>query len=138
MNAITHISETSTTTDRSSFITLGGVEYELLFTTYATKAISKRYGGLENLGNELEGSKDVDKSLDEIVWLISLLANQPIMIYNLWNDNKKQLLTEEMVSLLTTPSDLASYKDAIMTAMLKGTKREVISEEVETKNSEDE
>ena len=138
MNAITHISETSTTTDRSSFITLGGVEYELLFTTYATKAISKRYGGLENLGNELEGSKDVDKSLDEIVWLISLLANQPIMIYNLWNDNKKALLTEEMVSLLTTPSDLASYKDAIMTAMLKGTKREVISEEVETKNSEDE
>lgn len=138
MNAITHISDASMTTDRSSSITLGGVEYELLFTTYATKAISKRYGGLENLGNELEGSKDVDKSLDEIVWLISLLANQPIMIYNLWNDNKKQLLTEEMVSLLTTPSDLASYKDAIMTAMLKGTKREVISEEVETKNSEDE
>lgn len=138
MNAITHISDASMTTDRSSSITLGGVEYELLFTTYATKAISKRYGGLENLGNELEGSKDVDKSLDEIVWLISLLANQPIMIYNLWNDNKKALLTEEMVSLLTTPSDLASYKDAIMTAMLKGTKREVISEEVETKNSEDE
>ena len=138
MNAITHISDASMTTDRSSSITLGGVEYELLFTTYATKAISKRYGGLENLGNELEGSKDVDKSLDEIVWLISLLANQPIMIYNLWNDNKKALLTEEMVSLLTTPSDLASYKDAIMKAMLKGTKREVISEEVETKNSEDE
>ena len=138
MNAITHISDASMTTDRSSSITLGGVEYELLFTTYATKAISKRYGGLENLGNELEGSKDVDKSLDEIVWLISLLANQPIMIYNLWNDNKKALLTEEMVSLLTTPSDLASYKDAIITAMLKGTKREVTSEEVETKNSEDE
>lgn len=138
MNAITHTTDTNSAPDRSTFITLGGIEYELLFTTYATKAISKRYGGLENLGNELEGSKDVDKSLDEVVWLISLLANQPIMIYNLWNDNKKPLLTEEMVSLLTTPSDLASYKDAIMTTMLKGTKREVISEDVETKNSEDE
>lgn len=32
-------------------ITIGGIEYELLLTTKATKAIAKRYGGLANLGD---------------------------------------------------------------------------------------
>ena len=51
------------------------------------------------------------------MWLITLLANQSILIYNLWNETKKPLLTEEAVELLTSPYDLAEYKTAIMTAM---------------------
>ena len=51
------------------------------------------------------------------------------MIYNLWNEKKKPLLTEEAVELLTSPYDLAEYKNAIMTAMYKGTKREVERED---------
>ena len=31
--------------------------------------------------------------------------------------------------LLTTPFDLARYKDAIMSALLKGSKREIVSED---------
>ena len=62
------------------------------------------------------------------MWLITLLANQSILIYNLWNETKKPLLTEEAVELLTSPYDLAAYKTAIMTAMYKGAKREVESE----------
>lgn len=54
------------------------------------------------------------------------------MIYNLWNsETKKTLLTEEMVELLTSPYDLAEYKNAIMAAMYKGTKRNIQSEETE-------
>ena len=114
--------------DRSAFITLGGQEYELMLTTLATKSIARRYGGLENLGEKLAGSEHFEDALDEIVWLITLLANQSILIYNLWNETKKPLLTEEAVELLTSPYDLAAYKTAIMTAMYKGAKREVESE----------
>lgn len=114
--------------ERSAFITLGGQEYELILTTLATKSIARRYGGLENLGEKLAGSEHFEEALDEIVWLITLLANQSIMIYNLWNEKKKPLLTEEAVELLTSPYDLAEYKTAIMTAMYKGAKREVESE----------
>ena len=115
--------------DRSAFITLGGQEYELMLTTLATKSIARRYGGLENLGEKLAGSEHFEDALDEIVWLITLLANQSVMIHNLWNpDKKKPLLTEEAVELLTSPYDLAAYKTAIMTAMYKGAKREVESE----------
>ena len=119
--------------ERSAFITLGGQEYELILTTLATKSIARRYGGLENLGEKLVGSEHFEEALDEIVWLITLLANQSLMIYNLWNEKKKPLLTEETVELLTSPYDLAEYKNAIMTAMYKGAKREVESEP--TKNT---
>ncbi len=68
-------------------------------------------------------------ALDEIVWLLTLLANQSILIHNLKNkDAPQELLTEEDVELLTSPLDLAAYKNAITEAMFKGTKRNVESE----------
>ena len=39
-----------------------------------------------------------------------------------------------MLELLTSPLELATYKEAIMEEMFKGTKRYIESEETETKN----
>ena len=115
--------------DRKSVITIGGDEYELLPTTKATKEIAGRYGGLENLGDSLMKSENFEMAIGEIVWLITLLANQSILVHNLKHkDSPKDLLTEEMVELLTVPVDLADYKSAIMDALVKGTKRNVESE----------
>ena len=116
------------TNERSSLITIGGEQYEMILTTRATKAISNRYGGLDNLGDQLMKSENMEMALDEIIWLITLLCSQSIEIHNLRNSDKKQLLTEETVELLTSPGELAEYKDAITEAMLKGTKRNVGSE----------
>ena len=121
--------------DRSAVIKIGDTEYELLLTTKATKEIAKKYGGLSNLGDKLINSENYEEAISEIVWLIVTLANQPILIYNFKNkDKKKELLTEDEVELLTTPNanDLVTYKDAITEALFKGTKRNVESEE--TKN----
>ena len=121
--------------ERSSVIAIGGVEYNLILTTRATKEIAKRYGGLENLGEKLMKSENFEMALDEIVWLITLLANQSLLINNLQNkDDKKELLKEDDVELLTSPLELATYKGAIIEAMFKGTKRYVESEETELKN----
>lgn len=115
--------------ERKSVINVGGEDYELLLTTKATKEIAGRYGGLENLGEHLMKSENFEMAIGEIVWLISLLANQSILVHNLKHkDAPKELLTEEMVELLTVPADLATYKSAIMEALLKGTKRNVESE----------
>ncbi len=113
--------------DRSATITIGGQDFELLLTTRATKEIAARYGGLENLGEKLMKSENFEMALDEIVWLITLLANQPILIHNLRDPDKLELLTTEVVELLTSPYDLAAYKNAIMEAMSKGTKRNIES-----------
>ena len=115
--------------ERSAVINIGGEDYELLLTTRATKEIAARYGGLENLGDQLMKVENVEMALNEIVWLVTVLANQSIMIHNLKNhDDKRDLLTEEAVELLTTPYDLAQYKDAITDALYKGAKRNIISE----------
>ena len=122
-------------TERSANITIGGEDYELILTTKATKEIAGRYGGLENLGDKLMKSENFEMAIGEIVWLITLLANQSILIHNLKHkDSQRDLLTEELVELLTTPLDLAGYKAAITEALYKGTKRNVVSE-VDSKNA---
>ena len=116
--------------DRSAQITISGKEYELLLTTRATKQIGKRYGGLSDLGEKLMQAENFDAAIDELIWLITLLANQPIMIHNLKHpEDKKELLEAETVELLTTPFEIAGFKEAIMECLLKGTKRVVLSDE---------
>lgn len=122
--------------DRASIIQIGGEEYTLLLTTKATKEVAGRYGGLENLGDHLMKSENFEMAIGEVVWLITLLANQSILIHNLKHkESPRDLLTEEMVELLTVPADLATYKSAIMDALLKGTKRNIESE-ADSKNAQ--
>lgn len=122
--------------ERGANIMLGGEEYTLILTTKATKEIAGKYGGLENLGDKLLKSENFEMALNEVVWLITLLANQSILIHNIKNkENKRELLTEEMVELLTSPSDLAGFKSALSEALYKGTERNIVSED-NTKNSQ--
>jgi hypothetical protein len=123
--------------ERTAVIKIGGVDFELVLTTRATKEIAKRYGGLENLGEKLMKSENFEMALDEIVWLITLLANQSILIHNLKHkDVPKDTLSEDEVELLTSPLELATYKNAISEAMFKGTKRNIESEDDKSKNAE--
>ena len=116
--------------ERATNILIGGEEYSLLLTTKATKEIAGRYGGLESLGDKLMKSENFEMAIGEIVWLITLLANQSILIHNLRHkESPRDLLTEEDVELLTAPADLASYKQAITEALYKGTKRNIVSED---------
>ena len=116
--------------DRSADAVIGGETYELILTTGATKAIAARYGGLDNLGDKLLKAENFEAALGEIVWLVTLLANQSVLIYNLKHrDAPRELLTEATVELLTTPYDLSQYRTAITEALYKGTKRNVGSED---------
>ncbi len=122
--------------ERSAVITIGGRDFEMILTTRATKEIAKRYGGLENLGDKLMKSENFELALDEIIWLITLLSNQSILIHNLKNkDTQKEPLTEEEVELLTSPLELATYKSAITEAMFKGTNRHILSEDSVSKGT---
>ena len=116
--------------ERSATIMIGGEEHELLLTTKATREIAGRYGGLENLGDRLMKSENFELALAEIVWLITLLANQSILVYNLRHkDDTRPLLTEDEVELLTSPSDFAGYREAITEALYRGASRNIQSED---------
>ena len=116
--------------ERGSIIKIGNKQYELLLTTKATREIAKKYGGLTNLGDKLIKSESPEDALGEVIWLIVLLANQPILIHNRQDkEHPEELLTEDDVELLTTPTDLADFKDAITECLYKGTKRNIESED---------
>lgn len=120
---------------RSATITISGQDYELVLTTRATRLIAQRYGGLEHLGDALETSEDVDKSLGEVIWLITLLANQSVQIHNLTHpDDQRAELTEDAVELLTVPADLADYRAAISEALQRGTRRAIATEALAPKD----
>ena len=121
--------------ERAAEIMIGGKEYELVLTTRATKEIARRYGGLASLGDKLMKAENFENALAELIWLIALLANQSILIHNFQHpEEKRDPLTEEMIELLTSPHELAAYKDAIMESMFKGTKRYLGSEPEPEKN----
>lgn len=114
---------------RSAIVSIGGEKYELVLTTKATRLIAERYGGLEHLGNALETSEDLGKTLGEVIWLITLLANQSVQIHNHRHpDDKRPELSEDEVELLTVPADLADYRGAIAEALQRGTRREILTE----------
>lgn len=115
-------------------VTIGGENYELVLTTRATREIAKRYGGLENLGTTFETSDDLDATLGEVIWLVTLLANQSVQIHNLTRkDNQREELACEIVELLTVPADLADYRKAITTALNHGMRRNIETEPVDPK-----
>ena len=116
--------------DRSTIINIDGTDYTLVLTNRATKAIAGRYGGIEQLGQKLMKSENFEMALDEVIWLICLLANQGIQIHNLRNrDAPLPLVTEEELELLTSPGELPLFKGAIMEAMTRGIRRNIESEE---------
>lgn len=111
-----------------SKISINGESYGLLLNTKATKDIAKRYGGLEKLGDKLLQSENFEMAIDEVIWLIVELANQYIKTQMLKTKAEIPLLTEEEVEILTSPSDLADFKDAIMLCLQEGMSRSVHSE----------
>jgi hypothetical protein len=69
--------------ERSAAIKISGGEFELVLTTRAAKEVAKRCGGLPNRGEKLMKAENFEMALEEIIWLITLLANQSILIHNL-------------------------------------------------------
>ena len=119
--------------ERGAMITLCGSQYELILTTKATKEINRRYGGLDKLGDKLSNSEGFEEIIDELVWLLTLLINQGLLVHNAVNkllgEKQKPLFSEDDIEVLTSPADFADYKDAIFEALQKGAMRHIKSEE---------
>lgn len=124
--------------DRSVKVIIGGEEYNLLLTTRATMEISKKYGGLDEMGEKMMQPGNEADALAEICWLIALLANQTIMINNIRHkDSPKETISADILELMTSPSDFLDLQGAVIEAINRGMQRNVISEETE-KNAKSE
>ena len=85
--------------------------------------------GLDNLGEKLMRGDNFEQAIEEVIWLICLLANQDVAIWNLQHPNQpRDELTTNLVELLTVPADLTDYKSAITAALEEDTRRSIVSE----------
>lgn len=120
------------TDDRKTTIVIDGVEYDLVFNTRAAKEIAAKYGSLQGFGEAVEKADGVE-TISHNIWLTTLLINQGIAIYNRRNpDDQRSAFTDEDIELLTTPADWAAARDAL----IRGSKRNIESEEEPSKNAE--
>lgn len=107
-------------------VTLDGEEYPMLMTTYATKQIIAKFGGLDGLGKKMAGSGDQTEMFDNVCWLAALLVNQPIRIYNRKHPNaEKPLFEAEDIAMLTTPGELTPLMEKVGEAITRGSERNV-------------
>ena len=61
---------------------------------WANREIAGRYGGLDHLGDKLMKSENYEQAIEEVIWLICLLANQDVAIWNLGHPDGEELSTE--------------------------------------------
>jgi len=116
--------------DKILITMLDGSEYELILTTNATRIFVEKYGGLEKLGEALLEETDQTTKFREVVYIISVLANQSVLINNMLNpENKKPEITEDMVNLLTTPFHFQEYNEKLIAVMRRDMTRNIKSEE---------
>ena len=120
------------TDDRKTTIFIEGVEYDLVFNATAMKKLCEKYGDPEGFQKTINDATYAD-AVDHNVWFTTLLVNQGIAIFNRQNpENQRSTFTEDDIELLTVPADWEVARDALV----KGSRRDIVSEEEPSKNAE--
>lgn len=122
-------------TDRAVIYPINGRDEALVFTTAALMAVQKKFGGITELAeamngpaiNEWDDPETVAKKRSDQVkaqsdaleigwWLMATLANQGRMLV----DRNSELLTVDDIMLYTYPSEAQDMMQACMDAIAKG------------------
>jgi hypothetical protein len=108
-------------------ITLAGQDYYLTFNGAAMFEVDDRFGSATKLLDAVNvpGSK----GFDALCGGLAILAEQGELARRALGYDRGPVLTEETVRALTAPTELASLRTALVTAILVGFGREVESEQ---------
>ena len=119
--------------DRMTSIKVGNKEHKLLLSTGASQKIMTEFGGLQELGERLTDSKNADEAMSLVKKIILVLNESATRAENLmYPSHNVSPLMEDEIDYLTAPGDLLIFQEAIMGALTKGSKRDVLSEEDDT------
>jgi hypothetical protein len=106
--------------------TINGAEVEFLYNTYATSAISKKFGGLEKMKEVL--SADSPDLFDGLAYVMTALINGAVIYRNLYGGEKQEKIPEEYLLATTTLADLTAAEDDMGRAFALGSGRTIESE----------
>lgn len=92
-------------------ITIGRQEYPAVFNTAALEEVTRRYGGLTELG---ETMKEPAKAIAEIAWLIAQLTTQGAALKKLQEGVETKTYSADEVKILMSPKELMDQADLVI------------------------
>ena len=141
-------------------VDIGGREFNFVFTLAALLQITKKYGGLEEMGETFSGptinewdddetvadkkaaqKKAQTDALDHLPWLIATLANQGEWL----KDTQAEAIAPEWVAMRLLPRDMERLMQAVYKSIAVGmgtetaqdeSPRDPVLEELDRKNAE--
>lgn len=72
---------------KTVYIEVAGKEYPMRFSIAAAKAISEKFGSLDNLSEALSGAGEAE-TLDNVLWVVALLIQQGCAYKNLFEKDQ--------------------------------------------------
>ena len=104
---------------RTARIEIGGREHLLCFSARVVRAVTERYGGVEEIDGALDVSEPV-RALDEAVWLLAAMMDGGARYARLNElDNPPALTADELLDVLDI-SDFGRLKDKIAETITNG------------------
>jgi len=92
-------------------ITIRQQEYPAVFNTAALEEVTRRYGGLTELG---ETMKEPAKAIAEIAWLIALLTAQGAALKKLQEGVEIKTYNADEIKILMSPKELMDQSDLVI------------------------
>ena len=127
-------------------IIIAGKRYPMRYSIAAGKAITKKFGGLKDMGEAMFSGKE-DEALEAVTWVTELLIQQGCAYKNLYEadqpfpedapvvDGKYVPLTQEQLEIaLDIGDDMRMLTEKLTEAIYGPEERKVEAEEVKTKN----
>lgn len=104
---------------RTARIEIGGREHLLCFSARVVRAVTERYGGVEEIDGALDVSEPV-RALDEAVWLLAAMMDGGARYARLNElDNPPALTADELLDVLDI-SDFGRLKGKIAETITNG------------------
>lgn len=120
--------------NRITEIEIAGTMYPLNFSVKAAKEVSKRYGGIENVGDAFT-DKSMDEMMDEANWILALLIDQGVAYKRIVEGKDVKGLTQEELEIVMGVVDFTDLKNTLIGSMMAGMKKTIEVEE-DPKNAE--
>ena len=106
-----------------------GENFEMLLTTKAAADIDREFGGLDKVGEALDGD-DRDASVETASKLIAILCNAGSERYNYRHrDTPRRMIGHGEVGILTTPGEMTSLLRSAIEAVRRGKETYIESEQ---------
>ena len=130
-------------------VIIAGKRYPMRFSMAASKAITKRFGGLKDMGETMFSEKE-NEALDAVTYVVTLLIEQGCAYKNLFekdepvpedarvdkDGNYIPITGEELDIALGIGDEMKDIMDKIKETIFGPEERKIEAKEIETKNTE--